>query len=137
MPDIVTNMANFSNKKGDHFYAKKIDTLGGWSLSGSPLKEIYLLDVNKIDSIVFHYTNALSTLVLAKEDTITTLSSTYLVLDGSPISNGTGYIYVPSALLNEYREATNWVTFADQFRAIEDYPEIVQKIEDIRSDKIW
>ena len=137
MPDIVTNMEYFGTKKGDHFYAKKIDFLGGWSLCGSSLKEIYLLDVNKIGSIVFHGTNALSTLVLAKEDTITTLSSTSLVLDGSPISKGTGYIYVPSALLDEYREATNWVTFADQFRAIEDYPEIVQKIEDIRSDKIW
>ena len=41
-----------------------------------------------------------------------------------------GYIYVPKALLSDedettdYRRATNWSTFASQFRAIEDYPEI-------------
>lgn len=32
-----------------------------------------------------------------------------------------GYIYVPKALLNDYKTAPNWVTFADRFRAIEDY----------------
>jgi hypothetical protein len=37
---------------------------------------------------------------------------------------------VPKALLSDddatkdYRRATNWSTFANQFRAIEDYPEI-------------
>lgn len=44
--------------------------------------------------------------------------------NGSTIEKGTGYIYVPAALLEDYKAATNWVTFADQFRAIEDYPEI-------------
>lgn len=32
-----------------------------------------------------------------------------------------GYIYVPSALVDSYKTATNWSTFADQFRALEDY----------------
>ena len=32
-----------------------------------------------------------------------------------------GYIYVPSALIDSYKAATNWTTFADQFRALEDY----------------
>lgn len=35
-----------------------------------------------------------------------------------------GYIYVPRALVDSYKSATNWSTFADQIRAIEDYPEI-------------
>lgn len=56
----------------------------------------------------------------------TTLSSMSNVncLDGTPIASGTGYIYVPSALVEDYKVATNWSTFASQFRAIEDYPEI-------------
>lgn len=45
-------------------------------------------------------------------------------LSGTPIESGTGYIYVPSSLIVDYMEATNWVTFSQQFRAIEDYPEI-------------
>lgn len=38
-----------------------------------------------------------------------------------PISSGTGYIYVPSALVDSYKAATNWSTYADQFRALEDW----------------
>lgn len=44
--------------------------------------------------------------------------------NGSSIANGTGYIYVPVVLVDQYKAATNWVTIADQIRAIEDYPEI-------------
>ena len=32
-----------------------------------------------------------------------------------------GYIYVPRALVDTYKKATNWTTLADQFRALEDY----------------
>lgn len=32
-----------------------------------------------------------------------------------------GYFYVPSHLVEDYRVATNWAKFADQFRALEDY----------------
>lgn len=32
-----------------------------------------------------------------------------------------GYIYVPSSLLADYQAATNWSTYATQFRALEDY----------------
>ncbi len=48
-----------------------------------------------------------------------TTNSTY-----NPNGDKDGYIYVPSALIEEYKVATNWSTFATQFRAIEDYPEI-------------
>lgn len=43
---------------------------------------------------------------------------------GTPIANGTGYIYVPRDLVDKYKVATNWSVYADQFRAIEDYPDI-------------
>lgn len=39
----------------------------------------------------------------------------------SGIHNGTGYIYVPRALVDQYKSATNWSVYADQFRALEDY----------------
>ena len=42
----------------------------------------------------------------------------------TPIASGKGYAYVPSALVNSYKSATNWSTYADQIRAIEDYPDI-------------
>lgn len=39
----------------------------------------------------------------------------------STITSGTGYIYVPRALVESYKTATNWSQHADQIRAIEDY----------------
>lgn len=41
--------------------------------------------------------------------------------DNTPIANGTGYIYVPRALIEDYKVAENWSTYASQFRALEDY----------------
>lgn len=43
----------------------------------------------------------------------------------TPIEKKTGYIYVPRELVEQYKVATNWVTYATQFRAIEDYPDVV------------
>lgn len=39
----------------------------------------------------------------------------------TPIARGTGYIYVPRDLIATYEAATNWSTYAGQFRALEDY----------------
>ena len=49
-------------------------------------------------------------------------------LANTPIANGTGYIYVPRALVDSYKVATNWATYASQIRAIEDYPEICGEV---------
>jgi hypothetical protein len=46
------------------------------------------------------------------------------IFTNTPITSGTGYIYVPAALIEDYKVATNWSTYAAQFRAIEDYPDI-------------
>lgn len=37
------------------------------------------------------------------------------------IKRGDGYIYVPRSLVDSYKAASNWSTYADQFRALEDY----------------
>lgn len=44
------------------------------------------------------------------------------------IAYGTGYIYVRKAVIEEFKVATNWVTYADRFRAIEDYPDICGEV---------
>ena len=43
------------------------------------------------------------------------------ILGNTLIGKGTGYIYVPRALVDSYKVATNWSTYASQFRALEDY----------------
>ncbi len=78
--------------------------------------------VTSIVDYAFYYCSRLNALILRSE-TMCKLSNTN-AFTNTPIESGTGYIYVPSALLASYQAATNWSTFSAQFRAIEDYPDI-------------
>ena len=80
-----------------------------------------LPEVTSIDDSAFREC-ALTTLILRSE-TVASLGKTS-AFNSTPIASGTGYIYVPAALVDSYKTATNWSTYANQFRAIEDYPEI-------------
>ena len=91
--------------------------------SATNLEFIDLPMVASISNYSFRYCSNLTTLILRKDDGICTLGGT-TALAGSGISSKKGYIYVPSALIEEYKVATNWTKFESQFRAIEDYPEI-------------
>lgn len=59
---------------------------------------------------------------------IPTLTSS--TLTSTKIASGTGYIYVPSEYVEDFKAATNWSAYADQIRAIEDYPEITGGAEE-------
>ena len=75
--------------------------------------------LTNIGTGIFYYCSALTALIL-RNSSLCTLSSTN-ALKSTPIASGTGYIYVPSALIDSYKAATNWETHAAQFRALEDY----------------
>ena len=83
------------------------------------LKYVNLPHCQTIDADAFNYCSSFKTLILSSE-TMCTLSNT-MAFNGTSIKSGTGYIYVPRALLDTYKVATNWSTFANQFRALEDY----------------
>ena len=74
--------------------------------------------VKLIRNSAFRYTN-LTTLLL-RANAVVTLHNTG-AFGGTPLESGTGYIYVPRALVDSYKTATNWSTYAAQFRALEDY----------------
>lgn len=69
------------------------------------------------------FTNCKISALILRPDTVCTLSGLN-TFAGTQIVSGTGYIYVPAALVDSYKAATNWSTYASQIRAIEDYPEI-------------
>lgn len=79
--------------------------------------------VGSFQAQVFNGCSSLATLILRKSNSICTLANTS-ALSNSGVGQGTGYVYVPAALVEQYKTATNWSTFASQIRAIEDYPEI-------------
>ena len=77
------------------------------------------LCLTRIAASGFANCSSLKTLVL-RSDAVVTLENTN-ALTSTLIANGSGYIYVPSALIDSYRTATNWATYSAQFRALEDY----------------
>lgn len=81
----------------------------------------------QIQANTFNLCSSLDTLILRNNSEKATLMSKSAFAN-TPIASGTGYIYVPAELIDEYKTATNWVIFADQFRAIEDYPEIDEEV---------
>lgn len=68
----------------------------------------------------FYGCSALTALILRNTDQISTITGTPFA--ASAIASGTGYIYVPAALVDQYK--SSWSTYASQIRAIEDYPAI-------------
>lgn len=90
----------------------------------SSLRLVDLYIVGQIGSNAFSGCTSLETIIFRDiKKSIPTLMGTG-AFNNTPIGKGTGYIYVPKALVEQYKDATNWINFADQFRAIEDYPEI-------------
>ena len=103
----------------------KLSSGGDWCFSGC--SNLARLDLPRLGSIsygMFEGCTSLTTLILRKTDGPAPLGETDWAFLETPIASGTGYIYVPAALIDTYKSATNWSAFADQFRAIEDYPDI-------------
>ena len=82
--------------------------------------------VEQINKTAFNLCSRLTTLIIRTE-TLCEVKSTSSAdfLRGTPIANGTGYIYVPRALVDSYKAASRWSTYANQIRAIEDYRDII------------
>lgn len=106
-------VTGFSNGAFEYCHSLKVvDILGGGSFSsGATFQNDYAFD----------------TLIMRNETTITALSYTF-ANNTTPFAgyNGlVGYCYVPSALISEYQQATNWSALYEAgtciFRALEDY----------------
>ena len=76
--------------------------------------------VTSIGSYAFRYCSALTSLTLSKNQ-VATLGSTS-ALQSTPIASGTGYIYVPDDLVDQYKAATNWATYANRILPISQKP---------------
>lgn len=104
-------------------YFPALETVGNTAFKTcSKLASLDLPVVTQIGQNALNSCSKLVTLIL-RADSVCTLSNTN-AFSSTPVASGTGYIYVPALLVDSYKVATNWSTYAAQFRAIEDYPEI-------------
>lgn len=123
----------------------RVSTLGAYAFSGcSALTEVTLPQVKQIPvsafrlctaltrvdlpsvlsigTQAFYGCSALDTLIMRDAYDVCELNAT--ALNSTALKNGTGYIYVPRQLVSLYKADTVWSAFANQIRAIEDYPAI-------------
>lgn len=84
------------------------------------LQVLRLPSIQKIGPNPFQGTSNLAALVLPG-DTVCTLGGSIAYANHSFTDNGISFIYVPKALVEDYKAATNWATYAAKFRALEDY----------------
>lgn len=81
-----------------------------------------LASATSLSYMAFSACTNLSTLILRNASQVCSFGSG--ILNSTAISKGTGYIYVPAVLIDEYKAADGWSAYASQIRAIEDYPEV-------------
>lgn len=66
--------------------------------------------------------SSLKSFILRKTDKPASLAQV-AAFRGSAIESGTGYVYVPDELVESYKSATNWATYADQIKPISELEE--------------
>lgn len=66
--------------------------------------------MTKLDTLIIHTSS------------VCTLDNTN-VFDSTPIKSGNGYIYVPDDLVDAYKGATNWSTYASQIKGLSELPQ--------------
>ena len=82
-----------------------------------------IIDLPKLTSIAWDICincTALKAFILRNTEVVCSLTNENC-FNSSTIGSKKGYIYVPRALVDSYKAATNWSTFATQIRALEDY----------------
>ena len=121
---LVTKINNYSFQ---YCYALQsvclpiVTSVGSSAFAGC--NSLYIVDipvVTKFWKWAFSNCSALEALLLRSADSVSELVNAD-ALNNTRIASGTGYIYVPAALVDSYKAATKWSNYAAQFRALEDY----------------
>lgn len=101
------------------------------SLGTEPLRysRVGTFDLYKkvtISSEKFNNAYSLTQLILRSEELCPMTGDPTNTFKTSPIGDGVGWIYVPSALVTTYKKAEGWEEFADQIVSIDEYPKPLQ-----------
>lgn len=105
-----------------NFDFSNIITINSSAFSRCPLTEVNLPKITRLSNYCFNGCSNLVKVVIRQNTSVCTLSSTN-VFGSTPIANGEGFIYVPDELLEDYKVATNWSTYAEQIKPLSEYVE--------------
>lgn len=95
----------------------EVTTLDGYAFSGGKLCRADFSKLQQIRSYAFSNCKAFETLILRNNEVATLQANAFVGCNSFP----NGYIYIPAALVDSYKVASMWSTYADKFRALEEY----------------
>ena len=78
------------------------------------------------NSTMFFYCSALKAVVIDSPSVFRLTNAN--ALSNSGIQRGTGFVYVPDNLVDEYKSATNWTTVANQIKPLSELPQEVKDV---------
>ncbi len=97
------------------------ETIGGSCFKNdTALETLNFPCVTSIGTEAFSGCTSLTTIIFGAE-TVATLDNSN-AFTNTPVASGTGYIYVPDELVNDYKAAQNWSTYANQIKPISELP---------------
>ena len=83
------------------------------------LTTVDLPNVTTIGEYAFYGCKSLTSIILSNDNKV---SLNNYVFDDTLIASGTGYIYVPDDLVDEYKVASNWSTYSNQIKPLSELP---------------
>lgn len=84
--------------------------------------DISNFDGNKLisNSLMFGNCSNLLIVIINRQDVFKMTNTN--MFQNTPIASGTGFVYVPDNMVETYKSATNWSTYADQIKGMSELP---------------
>ena len=96
-----------------------LTSIGNYAFSQcSNLTSVEFPVATSIGSYAFYQCSNLTSVILRNTSQVATLTNTN-AFDSAP----NAIIYVPDALVNDYKAASNWSTYADRIKGLSELPE--------------
>ena len=123
LPELLKTAANAFRQCGlvEIVLPKVTELSGSTFYQCSSLQSVDLPVCTKITSGQFYSANNVIAIILRSTAGVCVNEASELFQSWSKIASGTGFIYVPAALIASYKSATNWARYESAFRALEDY----------------
>ena len=116
-PIILSADNEFLNRTIEIYNDNIITNIGSYAFHNCTLlTTVNLSNVTSIESRAFYNCSSLTSFTLSGSTVCELINSN--AFDSTPIESGSGYIYVPAELVDTYKAANNWSTYANHIRAI-------------------
>lgn len=124
IPKYAFNTAN-ATFGGTLTIPENVTSIGSSVFKSNLMNKVDIQGTVSIGETCFESCTNLNCVILrgSEMSTITYRANTYTPFRSTPIEDGTGFIYVPDALVDTYKADTNWSFYADQIKALSELEE--------------